>query len=96
MSKKHPTMFGTINGLRQKIYQLDLPIKLRRWLSDYLVGRVIQVKLQCFLSPLVYPKAGVPQGSILNLLLFLVYVNDLPNPSRHQTNKSQFRDDAGE
>ena len=32
------------NGLRYKIYQLDLPTKLSRWLSDFLVGRVIQVK----------------------------------------------------
>ena len=34
------------NGLRYKIYQLDLPTKLCRWLSDFLVGRVIQVKLK--------------------------------------------------
>ena len=51
------------NGLRYKIYQLDLPTKLCRWLSDFLVGRVIQVKIEGFLSPKVYPKAGVPQGS---------------------------------
>ena len=29
------------NGLRYKIYQLDLPTKLCRWLSDFLVRRVI-------------------------------------------------------
>ena len=29
------------NGLRYKIYQLDLPTKLCRWFSDFLVGRVI-------------------------------------------------------
>ena len=29
------------NGLRYKIYRLDLPTKLCRWLSDFLVGRVI-------------------------------------------------------
>ena len=51
------------NGLRYKIYQLDLPTKLCRWLSDVLVGRVIQVKIEGFLSPKVYPKAGVPQGT---------------------------------
>ena len=27
------------NGLRYKIYQLDLPTKLCRWLSDFLWGQ---------------------------------------------------------
>ena len=77
------------NGLRYKIYQLDLPTKLCRWLSDFLVGRVIQVKIEGFVSPKVYLKAGVPQGSNLSPLLFLIYVNDMPNPTQHQTNKSR-------
>ena len=54
------------SGLRYKIYQFDLPTKLCRWLSDFLVGRVIQVKIEGFLSPKVYPKVGVPQGSNLS------------------------------
>ena len=87
---------GWHNGLRYKIYQLDLPSKLCRWLSDFLVGRVRQVKAEGFLSPNVYPKAGVRQGSNLSPLLFLIYVNDMPNPSHRQTNKPQFADDAGQ
>ena len=84
------------NGLRYKIYQLGLPTKHCRWLFDFLLGRVIQIKIEGFMSPKVYQKAGVSQGSNLSPLLSLIYVNDMPNPTHHQTNKSQFADDAGQ
>ena len=84
------------SGLRYKIHQLGLPTKLCRWLSDFPIGIVIQVKIEGFLSPKVYPKAGVPQGSNLSLLRFLIYANDIPYPTHHQTNKSQFSDDTGQ
>ena len=58
------------NGLRYKIFQLDLPTKMTLWLSDYLVGHVIQVNVNCFLSIQINPKAGVPQASVLSPLLF--------------------------
>ena len=38
------------NGLRYKIFMLDLPIKMTRWPSDFLVGRVIQVNINGFMS----------------------------------------------
>ena len=57
------------NGLRLKIFQLDLPTKVAHWVSDLLVGRLIQVNINNFLSNQINPKAGVPQGSVLSALL---------------------------
>ena len=52
--------FGNVwyNGLRYKIFMLDLPTKMTRWLSDFLVGRVTQVNVNGFLSDKISHIAG--------------------------------------
>ena len=88
-------MFGTMDS-GTKFTSLVCPPSFVGGSPTFLFRRVIQVKIEGFLSPKVYPKADVLQGSNLSSLLFLIYVNDMPNPSHHQTNKSQFVDDASQ
>ena len=67
---------------------------MTHWFSDFLVGRVIQVNVNCFLSAKIRPIAEVPQGSLLSPLPFLIYVNDLSNLHHRQNSKSPLADDT--
>ena len=81
----HPHLISKL-----KSYGISDP--LIEWINNFLSGRKQRVVIDGHESNWLEVTSGVPQGSILGPLMFLVYINDLP--SSVTSNVDLFADDS--
>ena len=77
LSKAFDTLDHTI--LLQKLKYYGISENSLNWFQSYITNRKQYVQFQNVKSNLATISTGVPQGSIIGPLLFIIYINNLSN-----------------
>ena len=77
--------FDTVehNILLEKLSHYGIRGTALKWFASYLIDRYQYVNYNNTISDMKEITCGVPQGSILGPLLFLLYINDIASVSHH-------------
>ena len=67
-------------GVMEKLTRMEIGGRIFNWIDDFLSERTFQVRVGDQLSDILQLDNGTPQGSRLSPLLFLIQINDFPEP----------------
>ena len=81
-------------GLILKLKHLGICNPLLEWIRSFLIGRSQKVIVDGMASNPKPVLSGVPQGTVLGPLFFLVYINDISEGLTEGTKISLFADDS--
>ena len=81
------------DGLILTLINLGVPTIFVRYIKSFISQRYMYFQIQDLESPKIKLNFGVPQGSSLSPILFLLHVTDIPTPTKPNTFLSQFADD---
>jgi len=80
--------------LLSKLHLYGISNLVINWIHDFITGRRYRVTVNLSYSPWSWVSSGIPQGSVLGPIIFLLFINDLIERCATYSEIYLFADDA--